>query len=144
LCALGAEPQEVMKMLNRDVNEDERIALLKGMQRMKWVSEKKFIICTSFVNAHTSKVAKNMIRMGADIGIVVSENKKNEVQLSMRCSLKAKDSGFNLSKILKNVNSSFGGSTGGHIGAAGMKGIGDGEALAEIVKQECLQVIKEG
>ena len=36
------------------------------------------------------------------------------------------------------------GSTGGHIGAAGMKGIGDGEALAEIVKQECLQVIKEG
>ena len=50
----------------------------------------------------------------------------------------------NLSKILKNVNSSFGGSTGGHIGAAGMKGIGDGEALAEIVKQECLQVIKEG
>ncbi|OIR16600.1 MAG: hypothetical protein BEU04_01280 [Marine Group III euryarchaeote CG-Bathy1] len=142
ICNLGAEPQKAMELLNREVKEDERIALLKGMQRMKWTNERKYVICTSFVNAYTSNVAKNMIRMGADIGIVFSENKKGEVQLSTRCSLKAKEGGINLAKILKNVNSSFGGSTGGHIGAAGMKGMGDGEALTEMVKQECVRIIK--
>ena len=144
LCNLGAEPQKVMELLDRSVNEDERIALLKGMQRMKWVNERKYVIGTSSVRAYTSKVAKNMIRMGADIGIVVSETKKGEVQLSIRCSMKAKKNGFNLAKILNKVNLSFGGSTGGHVGAAGMKGVGDGEALVEMVKQECIRIIKKG
>ena len=50
-----------------------------------------------------------------------------------------------LKKLLLNkVNLSFKGSTGGHIGAAGMKGVGDGEALVEMVKQECVKKIKEG
>ena len=56
----------------------------------------------------------------------------------------AKEDGFNLAKILNEVNLSFKGSTGGHIGAAGMKGVGDGEALIEMVKHECVKKIKEG
>ena len=143
LCGLGADPQKVMGLLERDVNEDERIALFKGMQRMKWVAERKYIICTSSVGAYTSTVAKNMIRLGADIGLVVSETKKGDVQLSARCSMKAKKSDLNLAKILNKVNLSFGGSTGGHLGAAGIKGVGDGEALIEMVKQECIRIIRE-
>ena len=73
----------------------------------------------------------------------VSE-KKGNVQLSIRCSTKAKKDGFNLAKILNKVNLTFKGSTGGHVGAAGMKGMGDGEALLEMVKQECVKKIKEG
>ena len=143
LCNLGAEPRKATELLDREVNESERIALLKGMQRMKWITERKYVICTSAVKVHTSTVAKNMIRMGADIGIVVSE-KKGNVQLSIRCSTKAKKDGFNLAKILNKVNLTFKGSTGGHIGAAGMKGVGDGEALVEMVKHECVKKIKEG
>ena len=45
---------------------------------------------------------------------------------------------------MNKVNLSFKGSTGGHVGAAGMKGMGDGEALLEMVKQECVKKIKEG
>lgn len=143
LCDCGADPQEIINILDRERPLAQKTMFLKAAQRMKWSQEGKWIIATSFVGSFESGSARLLIVLGADISIVASENKKGEMRLSTRASNRIVSDGFNLTKVLEKVENINGGSAGGHPGAAGYNGNGDAEAITEITKQECISMIRE-
>ena len=143
LCDAGADPQEIINILDRERPLAQKTMFLKAAQRMKWIQEGKWIIATSLVGSFESGSARLLIVLGADVSIVASENKKGEMRLSTRASNRIVSDGFNLTKALEKVENINGGSAGGHPGAAGYNGKGDAEAITEITKQECISMIRE-
>jgi len=143
LCDLGAEPQEIITMLDRERPLSQKTTFLKAAQKMKWIQEGKWIIATSIVSSFESGAARLLIVLGADIAIVSSGNKKGEMRISTRASNQIVSKGFNLTNILDSITRINGGSAGGHPGAAGYNGNGDPEAISDITKQKCISKIKQ-
>jgi len=143
LCDAGADPQDVINILDSERPLIQKTTFLKAAQRMKWMQEGKWIIANSIANSFESGSARLMIVLGADISLVASENKKGEMRLSTRASNRIVAKGFNLTTILEEITEINGGSSGGHPGAAGYNGKGDSEAITEITKQKCILAIKQ-
>ena len=143
LCDAGADPQDVINILDSERPLIQKTTFLKAAQRMKWMQEGKWIIANSIANSFESSSARLMIVLGADISLVASENKKGEMRLSTRASNRIVAKGFNLTTILEEITEINGGSSGGHPGAAGYNGKGDSEAITEITKQKCILAIKQ-
>ena len=143
LCDAGADPQDVINILDSERPLIQKTTFLKAAQQMKWMQEGKWIIATSNVNSFESGSARLMIVLGADIALVASENKKGEMRLSTRASNRIVSKGLNLTTILETITEINGGSSGGHPGAAGYNGKGDSEAITEIAKQKCTTAIRQ-
>ena len=143
LCENGAEPQEVINLLDSERPLNQKVTFLKAAQNMKWIQHGKWIIATSIVGSFESGSARHLIVLGADIALVGSSKKNGEMRLSTRASNRIVSQGFNLTKILEKICEVNGGSSGGHPGAAGYNGIGDTEAIIEIAKQESINKIRE-
>ena len=143
LCDAGADPQEVINILDSERPHIQKTTFLKAAQRMKWMQEGKWIIAHSIVGSFESGSARLLIVLGADIAIVASGNKKGEMRLSTRASNRIVSNGFNLTTILESISKMNGGSAGGHPGAAGYNGNGDPEAISEITKQKCINAIRK-
>lgn len=143
LCDFGADPQEIITMLDQERPMNQKTTFLKAAQRMKWSQEGKWIIATSIVNSFESGSARLLIVLGADIAIVASGEKNGEMRISTRASNKIVSKGLNLTTILEEISDINGGSAGGHPGAAGYNGEGDPEAMSEIAKQKSILKIKQ-
>ena len=143
LCENGAEPQEVINLLDSERPIIQKVTFLKAAQNMKWIQHGKWIIATSIVGSFESGSARHLIILGADIALVGSSNKNGEMRLSTRASNRIVSRGFNLTKILEKICEVNDGSSGGHPGAAGYNGTGDTEAIIEIAKQESINKIRE-
>ena len=143
LCNNGAEPQEVINLLDSERPLIQKVTFLKAAQNMKWIQHGKWIIATSIVGSFESGSARHMIVLGADVAIVGSSKKNGEMRLSTRASNQIVSKGFNLTKILERICEINEGSAGGHPGAAGYNGTGDTEAIIEIAKQESINKIRE-
>ena len=143
LCENGAEPQEVINLLDSERPIIQKVTFLKAAQNMKWIQHGKWIIATSIVGSFESGSARHLIILGADIALVGSSNKNGEMRLSTRASNRIVSRGFNLTKILEEICEVNDGSSGGHPGAAGYNGTGDTEAIIEIAKQESINKIRE-
>lgn len=143
LCENGAEPQEVITLLDSERPIIQKVAFLKAAQNMKWIQHGKWIIATSTVGSFESGSARHMIVLGADVAIVGSSQKNGEMRLSTRASNQIVSKGFNLTQILEKICEINQGSSGGHPGAAGYNGAGDTEAIIEIAKQETIEKIRE-
>ena len=139
----GADPQEVITMLDQERPLSQKTTFLKAAQRMKWRQEGKWILATSLVKSFESGAARLLIVLGADIALVASGNKKGEMRISTRASNRIVSKGFNLANILESVAEENGGSAGGHPGAAGYNGIGDPEAITEMARQKCVSSLKQ-
>jgi phosphoesterase RecJ-like protein len=143
LAKAGADPQEVINILDSERPLIQKTTFLKAAQRMKWIQEGKWIIAQSIVGSFESGSARLLIVLGADIALVSSGNKKGEMRLSTRASNRIVSQGFNLTTILEKIVDMNGGSAGGHPGAAGYNGKGDPEAISNIAKQNCIDSIRE-
>ena len=143
LCDNGAEPQEVINLLDSERPLIQKVTFLKAAQNMKWIQHGKWIVATSIVGSFESGSARHMIVLGADIAIVGSSKKNGEMRLSTRASNRIVSKGFNLTKILEKICDINEGSSGGHPGAAGYNGTGDTEAIIEIAKQESIDKITQ-
>ena len=143
LCENGAEPQEVINLLDSERPMIQKVTFLKAAQNMKWIQHGKWIIATSIVGSFESGSARHMIVLGADVAIVGSSKKNGEMRLSTRASNQIVSQGFKLTEILEKICEINEGSSGGHPGAAGYNGTGDTEAIIEIAKQESIDKIRE-
>jgi len=143
LAKAGADPQEVINILDSERPLIQKTTFLKAAQRMKWIQEGKWIIAQSIVGSFESGSARLLIVLGADIALVSSGNKKGEMRLSTRASNRIVSQGFNLTTILEKIVDMNRGSAGGHPGAAGYNGKGDPEAISNIAKQNCIDSIRQ-
>ena len=104
---------------------DEKIAKLKAAKRARIFLVSKYIVAASDVGAFEADSASALVKIGADISFVGDED-EGKLRISGRASQAVvKREGFDLAKhVFQKLPKYFGGSGGGHAGAAGYTGKG--------------------
>ncbi|MHA1226290.1 MAG: DHH family phosphoesterase [Candidatus Hodarchaeales archaeon] len=103
---------------NRGISE--RIACIKAAQRMKLVKINEYILLFSNVSAFEASAARALINLGGDLAIVISKS-SSETRISCRSTPEFNSkTDISLGKdIIPHIIGKFGGTGGGHDGAAG-------------------------
>jgi len=115
--------QEIVSELKNKREISERIAKIKGIQRVNLIHLEDWLIGTTNISSYEASVANSLIQIGFDIGIAYSI-KKSKFRITIRAVKEAYlKAGLNLGKVLKEVAKEYGGSGGGHPGAASLNGI---------------------
>lgn len=128
--------QEILLLLKRDISISEKIARIKGFQRVKLIREGEYLIGITNVSSFGASIASMLIKQGFDIAIVFSK----EANLC-RFNTRAKKgvcikTGLHLGKILEEISDQYEGSGGGHDGAAALSTKTDNEIIiAQIIKK---------
>ena len=118
----GVDYQEIISMLKIEEDISERIAKIKGLQRVALIQEGHWLIGITHVGSFEANVAASLLKFGFDIGIVCSK-KKTEYRISTRANKKiCLKTGLHLGKILKEISEEMGANGGGHNGAASLTG----------------------
>lgn len=127
----GIDIEDVFKLIKegeRQTDNSQKIALLKGAQRMNFEIVNGFILASSYVSSYESAVSKMLTIMGADVSIVGGE-KNGCVRISTRATPEAVKRGLHLGKILSDIGKTIKCDGGGHAGAAGLNGHGNLETI---------------
>lgn len=133
---------EVLSFTKNEMNKGERLAFLKAAQRAEIFDINNFVIVFSNVSFFQGAAATKLLSFGADLALVYGKNEKeNHAVLSCRADSYFKEkNNFNLvNDLLKELQKNLGGEIGGHSGAAMWKG----NASEEIVKNNCLEILKK-
>ncbi len=117
----GARFNEVLKLIETPVDKSENIAVLLAASRMELWKFGDLVLAFSRVKSFEAAAARSLVKMGADIAVVVAE-KENEIRISSRARPWIEKAGIDLSKIFKEVGRLIGGSGGGHALAGSANG----------------------
>lgn len=112
--------QEIRSMLNRDVDISEKIAKIKGLQRVELIREGNFLIGLANVSSFGAKVATTLINIGFDISFIHSREKNQHVLNGRASKSICSKTELHLGKIFEEIAIDLGGSGGGHDGAAAL------------------------
>jgi nanoRNase/pAp phosphatase (c-di-AMP/oligoRNAs hydrolase) len=126
--------EEVLSLFSVEHETDysKRISRLKGASRLKYESINRNIIATSIVGAFESSVCGALLNLGADCAFVGTQ-RELEFRISARASQSLVKSGLHLGNMLNSIGRENNCEGGGHDGAAGIFGIGDVEAMLNIL-----------
>jgi nanoRNase/pAp phosphatase (c-di-AMP/oligoRNAs hydrolase) len=131
----GLKLGEVIDILaNLPMEISGRIAILKAAERVTTTRINDYLIATSQVSAYRDAAAAALVNIGADIAFVGSEE-AGETKISSRARREVVEKGLNLALLVKAVAEKFGGSSGGHEGAAALAV----KAKLEVVIHECIE-----
>ncbi|MDI6819296.1 MAG: DHH family phosphoesterase [Candidatus Hodarchaeaceae archaeon] len=138
LVEAGANYRRVLGALKLPEDLSRRVALLKAAQRLELHHIRGWIVVLSEVGSFEADAAAMLIRIGADVALVGSEDKgKIRICARAREGL-CEETHLNLSDLMSELAKSFCGAGGGHAGAASMNGEGK---LAE-AKKQALQMLQ--
>lgn len=90
-----------------------RVAALKAASRMDIYKFDEILVALSNVVSHEAAACRGLLKLGADIAIVVAE-KEREMRISSRAKEKIAEKGLDLSELFKEVGKFLEGSGGGH------------------------------
>jgi nanoRNase/pAp phosphatase (c-di-AMP/oligoRNAs hydrolase) len=130
---------EVFEMLGNNIIEDnsQRIAHLKGAQRLRFRQYRGFIIAVSQLSSNEASMCKYLLILGADVAFVGAQ-RENQFRISSRASGKMVKMGIHLGEFFQELSTDIGSEGGGHAGAAGLNGVGD----VEMVLNFCMDKIE--
>ncbi len=115
--------QDVLKTLAIPLDLSEKIARLKGAQRLEVFREGDYLIITSKVSSFGGSVARSLLKLGADV-VFVAASKDDEARISARARTDLVEKGFHLGRdILPSIANVIEGDAGGHAAAAGANGV---------------------
>ena len=137
LLGRGADYGAVVSALQRRTEEEysERVARLKAAARSRVFAADNILLVVTHVGAFESSAARALLDLGADVAIVVSEQ-KGGVRVSGRAKPLAVSRGIRLGGFMEGLAEKMGGTGGGHDAAAGATGaVGLEEALEIIVRE---------
>lgn len=111
---------EVMTLFSSIRTQSEKIACIKAAQRMKKHQIYDKIVLVSHVSSYEAAAARSLIALGGDVAIVIA-NRKGETRISFRTTLEfPSETNISLGRdIIPALMNKFGGTGGGHDGAAG-------------------------
>lgn len=110
--------QDVFLLLKNEIDISEKIAKIKGMQRVKMIREGNHLIGITNVSSYGASVANKLINLGFDVAIVLSKE-ENQNRINTRAQkLVCMNTGLHLGKILEEISKEYKGNGGGHDGAA--------------------------
>ncbi len=141
----GADLRLARRELRSEPDFGEVMAKLKGAQRLKVFRLGEWVVGTSIVGSFQAHVARALLYLGADVGVVGGES-EGETRVSLRATQRfAERSGVQLgTQVAEAVAKAQGGHGGGHATAASFSSnAGEDEAveavtkkLGELLKQE--------
>lgn len=133
--------EEVLSITESPVDISERVAQLKGGQRMRFERVGEYVVAVSQGSSFESSVCKALLNLGADIAFVASQ-RNEEFRLSARARQDLVRKGLHLGQLLGNVGEETDNDGGGHGGAAGLVGVGDAEAILNICMQKSMAYLR--
>lgn len=134
----GADYRKALEALKTPEDKSKRVAMLKAAQRAEIHKSHGRWIAFSRVGAYESDAASLFVRIGADVSLVASSN--DEVRVSTRSrSGVASETHLHLGELMSDLSDYFGGSGGGHAGAAAMTV----EANLDEVKEKAINEVKK-
>jgi nanoRNase/pAp phosphatase (c-di-AMP/oligoRNAs hydrolase) len=107
--------QDVIGLLDHKVDLSEKIAQIKGAQRVKLYRMQDKLVGISHVSNFRAKVATNLLNLGLDVSIVYSKLKKGNFITARAKKHICLEYGLHLGKLLEKISEGRGG---GHDGAA--------------------------
>jgi len=132
----GADYRKLLELLKLPEDRSKRIAMLKAAQRMELKAFNDYLVVFSELSAFEADAASALLRLGADLSFVGSEE-KGEFRISGRATPEiCETKGLHLGMLMQEVAKTFEGSGGGHAGAASATGKGNlGEVKKFILKR---------
>ncbi len=137
-----ADIPSIIELLD-DRNMSAKIAVMKGLQRLKFDTFMGFVIAGTYVGGFEGVVANSLREAGADIAFAASE-RGGKVRVSGRASGPATDAGFHLGRMFAELGYEIEGDGGGHGGAARFETEGDVEAILKICMTKAKEVLRSG
>ncbi len=110
--------QDVFQFLQSEIGISEKIANIKGLQRVELIREGEFLIGLTEVSSFGASVASMLIKLGFDIGIAVSKDIEKYIINTRARKAVCLKTGLNLGMILEEISVLHNISGGGHDGAA--------------------------
>jgi nanoRNase/pAp phosphatase (c-di-AMP/oligoRNAs hydrolase) len=128
--------QEILSLLDYDKDISEKIARIKGIQRVQLLRIKDYLIGITHVSNFGAVVASKLLNLGFDISLVQTKMKHG-----FKITTRAKNyicltKGLHLGNILNQISQGKGG---GHAGAASVRVDND----IDIILQEIIEMIKK-
>lgn len=141
LIEMGANYRKTLDAVQIPEDPSKRIAMLKAAQRAELHKSHGRWIIFSEIGAFESDAASLFVKIGADVALVGGEDEsEGEVRISARSrSGVASETHLHLGKLMSKLAEKFGGTGGGHSGAAAMTVKGK---MTE-VKKETLKELKK-
>ncbi len=132
--------QSLISIANMPIDFSERVARLKAAKKVKIHLINTFIIVTTISPSFEGSIARSLIELGADVSFVLSTG--NPTRLSSRARQDLVKAGLHLGKdVMPKIASEFGGSGGGHAGAAGANGFD--RSKADDVLERCVNLVAD-
>jgi len=138
---VGANVEDVLALTDSPTDISERVAQMKGGQRMRFERIGGHIVAISQGSSFESSVCKSLLSLGADIAFVASQ-RGDEFRLSARARQDLVRKGLHLGHLLGYVGEETDNDGGGHGGAAGLTGTGDAEAILNICMQNAMAFLR--
>jgi phosphoesterase RecJ-like protein len=131
----GLDIEDFKGLMADTMDVSERIARLKAGMRCTMNRVANVVIISSEVSTFEASACRGLIGLGADIALVLAEN-KGEVRISARQTAEChKAHRVNLASIMRSIAGTIGGTGGGHELAAAASGSRDGASgLKEAIK----------
>ena len=107
--------QEIVSFLDHNKDISEKIAQIKGTQRVKLYRIQDKLVGISHVSNFRAKVAASLLNLGFDVAIVYSKLKKGSFITARAKKYVCLETGLNLGDLIKKISNGRGG---GHDGAA--------------------------
>ena len=104
---------EILNLLAVEEDSSDRIATMKAAKRMEIYKINDLIIVFSKLGSHEAIAARNLVKLGADIAIVMTK-KDNELRISSRGRERILSKDVNLAEVFEKVGEFIEGSGGGH------------------------------
>jgi len=107
------EFSDVLKLITTEGGLSEKIVSFKCAKRVDAYRFDDILVAFSDIVSHEAFGARTLMKIGADLAIVIAE-KKDETRVSSRGRKKILEKGIDLSKLFKKVGEFLDGSGGGH------------------------------
>ncbi len=117
----GARWAEILRLLETPTDKSESIAVLISASRMELWKIGDLVLAFSHVKSHEAAAARGLVKLGADVAVVVAE-KEEEVRISSRGRKWISGINLDLSMLFREVGRLIGGSGGGHPEAGSANG----------------------
>jgi len=111
---------DILNLLWTEIDSSERIANLKALKRIKSYRIGNILLSFTSVGSFEASVARNLLRIGADIAIVAAP-RKDSIRISGRMRNRLSEK-FNLAEVFSGIEKIIDGSAGGHDVAASANG----------------------
>jgi len=112
--------QDILALLEHNIDISEKIAKIKGLQRVELNREGDYLIGITHVSSYGAAVSSTLLKVGFDISIVYSKEKDFHRIITRAKKDVCLKTGVHLGKILGELADIYEGSGGGHDGAASL------------------------